>query len=120
MELCWSVCSFSTELSSFYRYVLEPELAFQLDGSYAPGPLATFSDLPHSPLLTLHMDVPHSWLVESLRSPHDLDNIHLEDVESRVEAEFQLEHILVEGTCRASKVLLKSGWRGKSSPTPPP
>lgn len=101
------VHSLLNSFSSFYRYVLEPELAFQLDGSYALGPLATFSDLPHSPLLTLHMDVPHSWLVESIRSPHDLDNIHLEEVESRVEAEFQLEHILVEGIQD-----ITTGWCG--------
>ena len=84
-------------LCSFYRYVLEPEHSFLPDGSSAPGPSAVFSQLPHSPLLTLHMDVPHSWLVAVLRSPHDLDNIHLQAVESAVHADFQLEHILVEG-----------------------
>ena len=62
-----------------------------------PGPRAIFSQLPHSPLLTLHMDVPHAWLVASAHSPHDLDNIHLQSVESGVQAEFLLEHILVEG-----------------------
>ena len=63
----------------------------------SPGPIAMFPDLPHSPLLTLNMDVPHSWLVEVVRSPHDLDNIHLEEVEGGVHGEFELEHILVEG-----------------------
>lgn len=82
---------------SFYRYVLEPELAFLPDGSLAPGPRAVFSQLPHSPLLTLHMDVPHAWLVAAIHSPHDLDNIHLQSVDSGVHAEFLLEHILVEG-----------------------
>ena len=84
-------------MASFYRYVLEPELSFTPDGSVAPGPRAIFSQLPHSPLLTLHMDVPHAWLVAALHSPHDLDNIHLQSVESGVQAEFLLEHILVEG-----------------------
>lgn len=84
-------------LVSFYRYVLEPELSFSPDGSEAVGPRAIFSQLPHSPLLTLHMDVPHAWLVAALHSPHDLDNIHLQSVESGVQAEFLLEHILVEG-----------------------
>lgn len=82
---------------SFYRYVLEPELTFLPDGSLAPGPRAAFSQLPHSPLLTLHMDVPHAWLVAAVHSPHDLDNIHLQSVESGVQAEFLLEHILIEG-----------------------
>ena len=43
------------------------------------------------------MDTPHSWLVEAVWSPHDLDNIHLEGVERGVHGEFELEHILVEG-----------------------
>ncbi|XP_019858458.1 PREDICTED: UDP-glucose:glycoprotein glucosyltransferase 1-like [Amphimedon queenslandica] len=45
------------------------------------------------------MDVPHSWMVEAIYSPYDLDNIHLASVEDRVEAEFVLEYILVEGQC---------------------
>ncbi len=110
----------------FYRYVLEPSLSFTEDGRYgsdgvqsvrligaylpvsciglrchpsslSSGPLAVFSDLPHSPLLTLNMDVPHSWLVEVVWSPHDLDNIHLASVEKAVHGVFELEHILVEG-----------------------
>ena len=76
---------------------MEPELSFLSDGSLAPGPRAVFSQLPHSPLLTLHMDVPHAWLVAAVHSPHDLDNIHLQSVENGVQAEFLLEHILVEG-----------------------
>lgn len=43
------------------------------------------------------MDVPHAWIVAAVHSPHDLDNIHLQSVESAVHAEFLLEHILVEG-----------------------
>ena len=77
--------------------MLEPELSFSPDGSLVSGPRAVFSQLPHSPLLTLHMDVPHAWLVAVVHSPHDLDNIHLQSVESGVQAEFLLEHILVEG-----------------------
>lgn len=82
---------------SFYHYVLEPELAFLPNGSLVPGPQAVFAQLPHSPLLTLHMDVPHAWIVAAVRSPHDLDNIHLQSVDSGVHADFLLEHILVEG-----------------------
>lgn len=33
------------------------------------------------------------------RSVYDLDNIRMADVESRVTAEFELEHLLVEGHC---------------------
>ena len=102
--------------------MLEPELSFEMDGrlvccccflaaascwplplspptvpSESPGPVAVFADLPHSPLLTLQMAVPHSWLVEGVWSPHDLDNIHLAAVERGVHGVFELEHILVEG-----------------------
>ncbi len=61
-------------------------------------PMAVFNDLPQTSLLTLHLDVPHSWLVEAVWSPHDLDNIHLDGVEGvGVHADFQLKNILVEG-----------------------
>lgn len=76
---------------------MEPELTFLANGTLAEGSLAIFSNLPHSPLLTLHMDVPHAWMVAVVYSPHDLDNIHLQSVESSVQAEFLLEHILIEG-----------------------
>jgi VIT1/CCC1 family predicted Fe2+/Mn2+ transporter len=44
------------------------------------GPIATFSNLPHKPVLTLNFIPPQSWLVESVRTPYDLDNIYLEEV----------------------------------------
>jgi len=85
-------------LCRFYRYLLEPELSFTDDGSLRDDAVVAFSALPTSPLLTLALDVPHSWLVEPVFSPHDLDNIHLADLtQGAVHAEFTLEHILVEG-----------------------
>ena len=90
-------CSFACD-NRFYQYVLEPELSFYDNGSLREDAVVLFSDLPTSPLLTLALDVPHSWLVEPVFSPHDLDNIHLADLpEGRIHAEFILEHILVEG-----------------------
>lgn len=53
--------------------------------------------MPETPLLTLNMDVPRAWMVESVRCVYDLDNIHLGDVEQGVYAEFELEHLLIEG-----------------------
>lgn len=77
---------------------MQPELSFGEDGSIRESALAVFSDLPTSPLLTLSLDVPHSWLVEPVFSPYDLDNIHLAQVsDGGIHAEFVLEHILVEG-----------------------
>ncbi|XP_047466764.1 UDP-glucose:glycoprotein glucosyltransferase 1 isoform X2 [Mugil cephalus] len=86
-------------LKSFYRYVLEPEVVFQADGSFSPGPLAKFLDMPQSPLFTLNLNTPESWMVESVHTRYDLDNIYLEEVENIVAAEYELEHLLLEGHC---------------------
>ncbi|XP_068195286.1 UDP-glucose:glycoprotein glucosyltransferase 1 isoform X2 [Antennarius striatus] len=86
-------------LKSFYRYVLEPEVMFHPDGSFAPGPMAKFLDMPQSPLFTLNLNTPESWMVESVRTRYDLDNIYLQEVENMVAAEYELEHLLLEGHC---------------------
>uniref|UniRef100_A0AAX7UTD9 UDP-glucose ceramide glucosyltransferase-like 1 n=1 Tax=Astatotilapia calliptera TaxID=8154 RepID=A0AAX7UTD9_ASTCA len=86
-------------LKSFYRYVLEPEVAFQADGSFSPGPIAKFLDMPQSPLFTLNLNTPESWMVESVHTRYDLDNIYLQEVENIVAAEYELEHLLLEGHC---------------------
>ena len=67
---------------SFYRFVLEPDVAFLANDTVSPGPVARFLELPQSPLLTLNMITPESWMVQAVRSPHDLDNIHLQEVSS--------------------------------------
>ncbi|XP_062039182.1 UDP-glucose:glycoprotein glucosyltransferase 1 isoform X1 [Lepus europaeus] len=86
-------------LKSFYRYVLEPEISFSADNSFAKGPIAKFLDMPQSPLFTLNLNTPESWMVESVRTPYDLDNIYLEEVDSIVAAEYELEYLLLEGHC---------------------
>lgn len=45
-----------------------------------PGPMAKFSNLPTSVLFTQNMHVPENWIVESVRSPYDLDNIKLDNI----------------------------------------
>uniref|UniRef100_A0A672JTW8 UDP-glucose ceramide glucosyltransferase-like 1 n=1 Tax=Salarias fasciatus TaxID=181472 RepID=A0A672JTW8_SALFA len=86
-------------LKSFYRFVLESDVIFLANETVSPGPVARFSELPESPLLTLNMITPESWMVQAVRSPHDLDNIHLQEVSGVVTAEFELEHLLLEGHC---------------------
>uniref|UniRef100_G3P6R3 UDP-glucose ceramide glucosyltransferase-like 1 n=1 Tax=Gasterosteus aculeatus aculeatus TaxID=481459 RepID=G3P6R3_GASAC len=86
-------------LKSFYRHVLEPEVVIQADGSFSPGPLARFLDMPQSPLFTLNINTPESWMVESVHTRYDLDNIYLEEVENIIAAEYELEHLLLEGHC---------------------
>lgn len=65
---------------SFYRFVLESDVTFLANDTVSPGPVAHFMELPESPLLTLNMITPESWIVQAVRSPHDLDNIHLQEV----------------------------------------
>ncbi|XP_030630262.1 UDP-glucose:glycoprotein glucosyltransferase 1 isoform X2 [Chanos chanos] len=86
-------------LKSFYRYVLEPEVMFMADNSFAPGPMAKFLDMPQSPLFTLNLNTPESWMVESVHTRYDLDNIYLQEVDSMVAAEYELEYLLLEGHC---------------------
>nr|XP_019953448.1 PREDICTED: UDP-glucose:glycoprotein glucosyltransferase 1 [Paralichthys olivaceus] len=86
-------------LKSFYRYVLEPDVTFQSDSSFSPGPMAKFLDMPQSPLFTLNLNTPESWMVESVHTRYDLDNIYLEEVDNIVGAEYELEHLLLEGHC---------------------
>ncbi|RVE57954.1 hypothetical protein OJAV_G00204330 [Oryzias javanicus] len=86
-------------LKSFYRYVLEPDVTFLANETVSPGPVARFMELPESPLLTLNMITPESWMVQAVSSPYDLDNIHLQEVNGVVTAEFELEHLLLEGHC---------------------
>ena len=70
---------------------------FEQDGSLAEGPSAIFQNLPQKAILTLNMDAPESWLVEAVRSPYDLDNIFLKEVETGIEGQFELAHLLLEG-----------------------
>lgn len=65
---------------SFYRYVLESEITFTAEKHLIPGPVAKFLDMPQSPLFTLNLNTPESWMVESVRASYDLDNIYLEEV----------------------------------------
>uniref|UniRef100_A0A8C9WSP1 UDP-glucose ceramide glucosyltransferase-like 1 n=1 Tax=Scleropages formosus TaxID=113540 RepID=A0A8C9WSP1_SCLFO len=86
-------------LKSFYRFVLESDVMFLANDTVSPGPLARFTEMPESPLLTLNMITPESWMVEAVRSSYDLDNIHLQEVSSVVMAEYELEYLLLEGHC---------------------
>ena len=83
----------------FYQYILQPEVNFDSDGNIVNDQAATFTNLPHSALLTLIMDTPQSWLIEATGSNHDLDNIHLAQADEFVYGDFDLEHIIIEGHC---------------------
>ncbi|KAI5628521.1 UDP-glucose:glycoprotein glucosyltransferase 2 isoform X3 [Silurus asotus] len=86
-------------LKSFYRFVMEADVGFLGNDTMAAGPMARFTEIPESPLLTLNMITPESWMVEAVQSPYDLDNIHLQEVSGVVNAEYELEYLLLEGHC---------------------
>ena len=87
-------------LKTFYRFVLEPELSFDSESGSLSKRTAVFVNMPLKPLFTLAMSTPENWLVEAVKSPYDLDNIHLEEVDSDgVWADFKLEYLLLEGHC---------------------
>lgn len=87
-------------LKSFFRFVIEPEPTFKNGPENPPVLKTTFRNLPVSSLLTLNMATPENWLVESVRTPFDLDNIHLAELSgNHVWADFELEHLLLEGHC---------------------
>lgn len=90
----------SLPLKSFYRFVIESEPTFKNGPNSPPVLRTTFRNLPSSSLLTLNMATPENWLVESVRTPYDLDNIHLAELAGQnVYADFELEHLLLEGHC---------------------
>jgi len=85
-------------LSSYYRYAVDTqEIPFDQDG-YPTPPAVTFTDLPKDSLMSLTMHAPPSWLVQSLVSQYDLDNLLLKDVtEENVLAQFVLRHLVIQG-----------------------
>ncbi|KAF9361740.1 hypothetical protein BGX26_012461 [Mortierella sp. AD094] len=91
-------------IKRFYRYVVEPELKFDSEGAILPS-TAYFAGLPEPTLLTLGVDVNPAWVVTSKVCIHDLDNLKLSSLagSSRttgVQAEFELQHVLIEGFAR--------------------
>ncbi|KAF9098169.1 hypothetical protein BGX29_007755 [Mortierella sp. GBA35] len=91
-------------IKRFYRYVVEPELTFDVHGAIVP-PTAYFGGIPEPTLLTLGVDVNPAWVVTSKVCIHDLDNLKLSSLTgssrlSGVQAEFELQQILIEGFAR--------------------
>ena len=106
-HVLWSECEVHwLSISRFYRYVLDPELTFRSDGEMTDGPVARFLDLPHKSLLTLAMEPPESWLVESVSSVYDLDNILLEEVGLHVVV-WEGKHVVsLQTTCVGLQVVV--------------
>jgi UDP-glucose:glycoprotein glucosyltransferase len=63
-------------------------------------PSVTFGNLPTTPIFTLGLDTPPSWIVSPKTSPYDLDNLLLSSVHSPVSILFTLKQLLIEGHAR--------------------
>lgn len=85
------------KVKNWYRYVLEPKLDFTESGAIKPTK-AVFKQITSRNILTLGMDVPETWLIESSYAREDLDNINLHQ-SSHIEARYQLENIIFSGSC---------------------
>ena len=58
--------------------------------------------LPRNKKYTAYLDVPEAWLVTTAATNYDLDHLNLDEVPdgvNSVEAEFQIEALLVTGHC---------------------
>lgn len=89
----------SCSVYSFYRLVVEPELKFEPNGELSSGAYAKFTGLAAKQLLTQKIHPPQNWLVQMVRSNYDLDNIKLNHTNGPVNSEYELEYLLVEGSC---------------------
>jgi UDP-glucose:glycoprotein glucosyltransferase len=84
-------------LKNFYRYVLDGDIRFSNEGELIK-PSAYFHNMPQTPILTMNVHPPESWMVEAVHSPFDLDNICLKETEADgAFGEFELEHLIIEG-----------------------
>jgi UDP-glucose:glycoprotein glucosyltransferase len=89
-------------LKNFFRMKLDP-ITFDADGKRARKTESLrFAGLPQRKLLTMNMQPPAPWLVEATSCKYDLDNILLSQLpphEASLSVTFELNHILVEGSC---------------------
>jgi UDP-glucose:glycoprotein glucosyltransferase len=87
-------------LKNYFRYVATPTLRFDEVTGRALAEGAHFDFLPKDKVLTLNLIANSQWMVESTEAPFDLDNLLLGQVPSRrMKATYQLQNILVEGSC---------------------
>ncbi|CAG0918616.1 unnamed protein product [Notodromas monacha] len=81
-------------MKSFFRYVLASEPEFEPETGSLVAPVAKFLHLPTEPILTMGLKIPENWLVGLVRSPYDLDNIRLKDVEGGVYGKSEVRRVL--------------------------
>ena len=90
-------------LENFYRYVVSLTPKFDDAGASLADQTdhAIFAALRTPQVLTLHVDAPEAWLVESTEAAYDMDNLKLEDLGERktIIARYELASVLITGSC---------------------
>jgi len=92
----------SLPIKGYYRFVMQPRLDFNEDGSISRNQRASFSNLPVSKLLSMNLHPPDAWFVSAAECVHDMDNVLLDNLpshETALVASYRLDHILVTGHC---------------------
>ncbi|TDH73577.1 hypothetical protein CCR75_003778 [Bremia lactucae] len=87
----------SFPLQRFYRYLFDKKLSLAETS-------VEFRKLPVQPILTMKIDTPEAWNVQTFLAGDDLDNLRVDPeslaaVRSTTRAVFQLESLLVYGQC---------------------
>eukprot|EP01083_Nonionella_stella_P059930 156778_1 len=90
-------------IKRYYRFVFDPKMKFDDEtGEIEDNPVALFRTVPRKQLLTMGVETPESWHIQSVYAVHDLDNIRMVELPaglSTLRVKYQLEHLLVYGHC---------------------
>lgn len=87
------------KVKRFYRSALRSSLMFDVDGEEV-APVVTFNDMPSTPIFTLAMHTPNSWIVRPKESPLDLDNLLLGRLNEPTHVLFDLKKLVIDGHAR--------------------
>eukprot|EP00628_Pelagophyceae_sp_CCMP2097_P015078 CAMPEP_0206824110 /NCGR_PEP_ID=MMETSP0975-20121206/13662_1 /ASSEMBLY_ACC=CAM_ASM_000399 /TAXON_ID=483370 /ORGANISM="non described non described, Strain CCMP2097" /LENGTH=1608 /DNA_ID=CAMNT_0054366369 /DNA_START=1 /DNA_END=4825 /DNA_ORIENTATION=- len=84
-------------LQKYYRFALNTHAV----GSPASTPSARFDSLPKGHVLTLRVDTPEAWDVQTAAADSDLDNLRCDDgrCETTESISYQLKSLTVSGQC---------------------
>lgn len=84
----------------FSRFLLSPVPKFQ--NGHLMQPNVVFNKLPQDHILTFDVKQPRSWFIASYATNYDMDNVILNSLADNVStlyAEYELQSLLVEGSC---------------------
>ncbi|QDZ26018.1 UDP-glucose glycoprotein glucosyltransferase [Chloropicon primus] len=105
-------------LKTYYAYAV-PQWPAGTPVAWPSPTSATFSSLPATTTLSTQLDTPEAWLTGATAASLDLDNLKLEDLgpsASTLHAEFEIESLIVSGSC-IDQTALKMGSYSEAYPT---